>query len=166
MIQKKIGMLGAFATGKTSLTQQFVQRVFSERYLTTVGVRVDRKVCDVGGQQLSMVIWDLHGEDHFQAVRTSYLRGMSGYLLVADGTRPSTLETAIELQARAASVVPDAPFVLLLNKKDLTDQWRLPIDPVDELIKQGWTVHSTSAKTGEHVEESFMWLAERMLSTT
>jgi len=43
VIQKKICMIGAFATGKTSLVSQFVHSIFSDKYHTTVGVKIDKK---------------------------------------------------------------------------------------------------------------------------
>ena len=85
MIQKKICMLGAYAVGKTSLVGRFVRSMFSEKYQTTVGVKIDQKTVNVGDQQVNMMLWDLHGEDEAQKVRLSYLRGASGYILVVDG---------------------------------------------------------------------------------
>jgi hypothetical protein len=60
----------------------------SEEYLSTVGVKVDKKPVRVGGTDVNLVIWDIAGQDDLNAVRLNYLRGASGYLLVADGTRP------------------------------------------------------------------------------
>jgi small GTP-binding protein len=88
MMQKKICMLGAFAVGKTSLVARFVESIFSDRYHTTVGVKIEKKTLQVSGQQWNLIVWDLAGEDEFMQIRMSYLRGSSGYLLVADGTRP------------------------------------------------------------------------------
>ena len=78
MIQKKVCLIGSFATGKTSLVSRFVKSIFSEKYLTTVGVKVDKKDIDLGGQLARLILWDLHGEDELQALRTSDLRGSSG----------------------------------------------------------------------------------------
>ncbi len=78
MIQKKICMLGGYAVGKTSLVQRFVKGIFSEKYLTTVGVKIDKKVVQVGGREVSLILWDLHGEDDFQQVQMSYMRGGFG----------------------------------------------------------------------------------------
>ena len=83
MTSKKICMLGSFAVGKTSLVSQFVSSIFSDKYLSTVGVKVDRKSVSVKGQDVTLMLWDLYGEDGFQRVQKSYLRGASGYLLVA-----------------------------------------------------------------------------------
>jgi small GTP-binding protein len=77
MIQKKICLLGAFAVGKTSLVSRFVKSIFSDRYYTTVGVKIEKKIVRVGEQQWNLIIWDLAGEDEFMQIRMSYLRGAS-----------------------------------------------------------------------------------------
>ena len=100
MIQKKICMLGGFAVGKTSLVARYVTSMFSEKYLTTVGVKIDKKQVAVDGRDVTLMLWDIYGQDDFQDVQTSQLRGMSGYLLVVDGTRRATLETARETASR------------------------------------------------------------------
>ena len=73
MIQKKMCMVGAFATGKTSLVARFVKSIYSDIYQTTVGVKIDKKSLNVGEQELNLILWDLHGEDEFQRVQTSYM---------------------------------------------------------------------------------------------
>ena len=166
MIQKKICMLGAFGVGKTSLVSRFVYSKFSERYLTTVGVKIDRKELKVEGMSVNLVFWDLHGEDEFQKIRSSYLRGMAGYFLVADGTRPETLEVARTLRDFARSCAGDVPCVLLINKCDLIDEWCLENEAWAELVGEGWTVLKTSAKSGENVEQAFRLLAARALHET
>ena len=163
MLQKKICMLGAFAVGKTSLVSRFVHSMFSEKYHTTVGVKIDKKVVELEETSLAMVLWDLHGEDRFQKVRSSYLRGMSGYLLVVDGTRRSTLNTARDLRQRAEEVVGELPFVLLFNKEDLRAEWEVEEEELVELRGEGWPLIETSAKNGTDVEKAFTMLAEKML---
>ncbi|GIW34491.1 MAG: GTP-binding protein [Meiothermus sp.] len=154
-------MLGAFAVGKTSLVARYVHGLFSEKYQTTVGVKIDKKVVTVGHQEVSLVLWDLYGEDQFQRVQPFYLRGSSGYLLVADGTRPETLEVAQTIQQRAEEVLGPVPFILMLNKRDLP--WAVSEALLNNLRASGWDIRYTSAKTGEGVEESFESLAKQML---
>ena len=163
MIQKKICMLGTFAVGKTSLVARFVKSIFSEKYHTTVGVKIDKKTVTLGEQELALVLWDIHGEDEFQKIRQSYLRGTAGYLLVADGTRRATLETAQSLQQNVEGIVGKVPFILLLNKCDLTDEWEIEPAAIEALTARGWTVMNTSAKTGQGVEEAFTLLARKLL---
>ena len=123
MIKKKICMLGAFAVGKTSLVQRYVHSLFSEKYLTTVGVKIDKKTVDAGGAPVDLILWDIHGEDEFQAVRPSYLRGASGCLLVVDGTRRHTLHTAHSLLKRTRDTVGGIPVIFIFNKSDLQASW-------------------------------------------
>lgn len=163
MIQKKICLLGAFAVGKTSLVSRFVKSIYSDQYLTTVGVKVDKKTVTVGDKELNLIVWDLAGEDEFQKVQMSYLRGASGYLLVADGTRSNTLETAKMLRQRVDENIGPTPFVFIVNKSDLADEWEIDDQAIADCQDAGWKVIKASAKTGEGVEEAFKLLAEVIL---
>ena len=165
MIQKKICMLGAFAVGKTSLVSRYVSSLFSEKYLSTVGVKIDKKQVTVDGRDATLMLWDIYGQDDYQNIQASQLRGMSGYLLVVDGTRSATLEIARQLQQKATSVVGPVPFILLLNKADLASQWEIDESAFFKLVEQGWRVVRTSAKTGEGVEQAFTLLAKAMLES-
>ena len=162
MLQNKICMLGGFGVGKTSLVSRFVSSIFSDRYLTTVGVKIDKKKVPLDAGEMTLMLWDIYGQDEFQTVRDSYLRGATGYLLVADGTRYSTLDTAVTLQKRAESVIGRVPFLLLLNKRDLDREWQVDEQTLVTLADQGWRVVKTSAKTGEGVEDAFTTLAREM----
>jgi small GTP-binding protein len=163
MIQKKVCMIGTAGVGKTSLVSKFVHSIFSDKYLTTVGVKIDKKTLMVDGQEVTLVLWDLAGDDDFQRLETSYLRGSGGYLLVADGTRRSTLDHAIEVRQRVASVLGAGPFVLALNKCDLAGEWEIDDALVAELVAQGWKVVKTSARDGTGVEQAFADLSRMMI---
>lgn len=164
MIQKEVGMLGAFAVGKTSLVSRYVHSIFSDKYLTTIGVKIDKKPISLLRGEMELILWDIYGEDEFQKVRMSYLQGASAYLLVADGTRRATLEVAASLQRAAEQEIGKVPFVLALNKVDLADQWQLDQAALEQAGERGWKILRTSARTGEGVEEAFLILARAMAS--
>lgn len=164
MIQKKVCMIGASGVGKTSLVAKFVHSMFSDKYLTTVGVKIDKKTVAVDGAEVMLMIWDLAGDDDYQRLQTSYLRGTSGYLLVADGTRAVTLDQVLGIQTRVAEAVgAQVPFLLALNKADLTGQWEIDEKRMTDLEVRGWKSFKTSAKEGASVEEVFVELGRRML---
>ena len=166
MIQKKICMVGSFAVGKTSLVNRFVKSIFSEKYLTTVGVKIDKKTVDVDGRTVNLMLWDLYGEDEFQKLQMSYLRGSSGYFLVVDGTRKETLDKAMALRKRVAAAVGPVPHLMLFNKADLSEQWEIDLPALKKHLKGAIPVGVTSAKTGQGVEAAFLDLARRMLNVT
>lgn len=163
MLQKKICLLGASAVGKTSLIRRYVHGVFSEKYLTTIGVKIDKKIVHVARETVHLLIWDIYGEDRFQTVSTRYLRGASGYFLVADGTRRQTLDEALALHHRAQEAVGTVPCLLLLNKADLDQAWAISEEDLETLRAEDWTVRRTSAKTGTGVDDAFTRLAARLV---
>jgi small GTP-binding protein len=165
MIQKKICMLGSFSVGKTSLVARYVSSVFSEKYLTTVGVKIDKKALAIDGIDVTLMLWDIYGEDDFQKLRLSYLRGASGYLLVVDGTRRATLDVALALEQKVREEVGALPFIVCLNKADLRPSWEIDVDSLaDRARAGGWDVVNTSAKLGTGVDEAFSLLTRRMLA--
>ena len=161
-MQKKICLLGGFAVGKTSLVSRYVHSMFSDKYLTTIGVKIEKKSVDLVNQQVDLIIWDIYGEDDFQKLRLSYLRGASGYLLVVDGTRRATFETAVSLHATAEQTLGPVPFLLVVNKMDLHEDWEIRDEELDAYSLRGWPVVRTSAKTGDGVERAFVSLTKAM----
>jgi len=153
-------MVGKFGVGKTSLVRRFVDGFFGEKYLTTLGVKIDRKDIPVGGESLALMLWDLAGEDELSRLQISHLRGASGYILVADGCRRDTFTKAIELQGRIAQNFGELPFVFAINKADLRAHWEVTNT---DLADCGWPVFETSARAGSGVEEMFLALAEKLL---
>ena len=162
-LSRKISLLGDFAVGKTSTVARSVRNTFSDSYLTTVGVKVDTKtVIDADGHSLRLVLWDIAGANSLDQMRANYIGGTQGLLLVADGTRSDTVDTVLGLRDQANRLLGrEPPAVLVLNKRDLADEWEVPPDRIRELALQ-LPVFSASARTGEGVEEAFTELADAM----
>lgn len=164
MIQKKICMLGATGVGKTSLVQRFVKSIYSEKYHSTIGVKIDKKTFSVYGEDVTLLLWDLQGEDDEHKIRPSFLRGASGFFVVVDLTRHETLVTAFSIQQMVENEVGDIPFYILLNKTDLTDKIDISDEEIAEIQRNhGWRILRTSAKSGDKVEQAFYELAELMI---
>lgn len=156
-------MLGAFAVGKTALVQQYVHSIFADRYLSTVGVKISKKALNAGGQDMTIVLWDLEGKDDYVDVNISYLRGAMGFFVVADGTRRDTLDIALALRLLAIDLIGPVPHALLVNKADIAPKWEVRESQLAGLQQQGIPVIKTSAKTGLAVADSFNSLANAML---
>ncbi|MDQ6953846.1 MAG: Rab family GTPase [Mariprofundaceae bacterium] len=164
MIQKKICILGAAGVGKTSLTAQFVYSKFSEKYLSTMGVKIDKKVVKIDNTSVNLMIWDIHGEEKYKKITSSYVRGSAGIFTVIDGTRSETIQTAHGILERVHSDIGKIPNIFLLNKSDLSDAWDINEQALAALKKYGDPMYTTSAKTGEHVDLSFQQLTKMLIN--
>jgi len=155
-------MLGDFGVGKTSLVARFVRSTFSDKYLTTVGVKVDSKeITPPGRDPQKLVVWDIAGRSALDALGAHYLRGASALMLVADGTREASLSSALNLLMQSRSLLPDARAVLIVNKLDLVERWEVAPTTLAEL-RRSLPVFETSALSGDGVEEAFADIAARL----
>lgn len=152
-------MVGVFGTGKTSLVQRFVHSLFTDKYHSTVGVKIDRKQVDLEGNTVNLVLWDLAGREQDQEIPTSYFRGSAGIFYVVDGTRRETFDQIFEIKESVTNTIGDVPSLVALNKKDLVDEWRLAQGDYNALMDAGLHAIGTSAKSGDGVEDAFLWLA-------
>lgn len=165
MIQKKICLLGGSSVGKTSLVRQFVQGIFDDKYLTTIGVKVDKKIMTVEDKQVQFLLWDIEGVDQYAHFQQRYLRGASAVIIVIDQTRTQSLLDAFEIynQVKQSS---DIPAVLAINKSDLTAEIDVNQNQFKQFQSQFVLTFQTSAKTGAQVENLFTELAATLISET
>lgn len=175
VISKKMCMVGDFGVGKTSLIRRFVDVQFSDQYLSTVGVKISRKTVELESakQQKSLsaqlMIWDLEGHTKFKGISPTYLQGASGVLIVADVSRPETVERTIEHIQLYNSVNPKGVIIIALNKVDLIDEEKQAVLTEIAYAVAGdkvIAVYTTSAKTGKNVGEIFHKLAYTMVEQT
>lgn len=171
-IQKKICLIGEFGVGKTSLIERFVFNSFSEKYISTLGVRVSQKLLpplpDRQGieKQLNLLIWDIEGAGtNPSRLARNYYQGAAGAILVTDVMRLDNVEAPQQVLQMFKEVAPSAKVVVAVNKidlvPDLPDEASLPmLQWARELSLPSLL---TSAKTGENVEALFLKLARLLL---
>jgi len=159
VIQKKICLLGEFAVGKTSLVRQFVEGRFDDKYLSTIGVKVSRKILTRPYGSLNLLVWDLAGSEQF-STNTGYLQGAAAAIVVCDLTRGETLAGLERYTNQLRAIGVKQPIVYLGNKADLTEQRAISEEALSTAAQAlGGPYLLTSAKTGANVEEAFLKLA-------
>lgn len=159
MIQKKVCILGPTGVGKTSLIKQFVEGIFSEKYKTTIGVKIDKKQVNKEGRGIQLLIWDLEGIDRYCGFNPRYLRGASAYIVAVDQTRSQSLTEGMEILELAKEHYPDTPAFFVINKTDLPYSWHWSENELDSCSQKFALLTKTSAKTGENVESLFNTIA-------
>lgn len=164
-VSKKVCLVGDFGVGKTSLVRRFVDREFSDAYLTTVGVKISRKL--MTHQSMQLLIWDLEGSSKFKSISTTHIQGASGAIIVADFSRAETLEHIQDHIATFLDINPQSKIIIALNKADLVLQE--VVDRNQNAIAKNLAyryegkilgIYATSAKTDVYVDRIFMELAQ------
>jgi small GTP-binding protein len=173
VISKKICLIGDYGVGKTSLIRRFVDRQFSDHYLSTIGVKISRKVIEFpwsnnfSQQSIQLIIWDLEGQTKFHTIAKNYLQGAAGAVIVADLNRQDTLARIRQHIKTAITVNPQGVKILVaLNKCD-----SIASEKIEQLLElaqiqnlsDAIAIYRTSAKTGENVDEIFQKLAHSMM---
>ena len=160
MLSKKVILTGSFGVGKTSLFNRFLYSRFDEKYLSTINAKVDKKVVEIDGESLKLMVWDIAGEASQNQVPKSYFLGAAGVIYVFDLSRPVTLVNFQEDLNYLRNLLPNGEIIVVGNKKDLVSQME-----VDQLVARMGCSYDllTSAKTEENVEEVFLRLGKGLL---
>ena len=166
----KILLLGDSAVGKTTMIKRFIQNEFKEDYKETLGVNIVRKSVNVTelNAKVSLLIWDIAGQERYEERRKFYYEGCYGALLVYDITRFSSFEN-IEikwLKHYKENMEKDVPLILIGNKDDLEDQRYVSKEDAEKLSNKIGALEfiETSAKTGHRVNFAFNELIKSILN--
>jgi len=161
MNQQKVCFIGGSSVGKTSLIRRCVEGIFSEKYLTTIGVKIDKKHIVTNQGETLLLIWDIEGTDAYCGFQARYLKGAGAYVLVIDQSRPNAFKDAVDIY-HLAKQATNAPAFLMINKSDLTNH--LSPQQSDLLSTMEFAAtFSTSAKSGDCVNKAFASIAVHLL---
>ncbi|MFX1344874.1 MAG: GTP-binding protein [Promethearchaeota archaeon] len=165
----KLILLGDFAVGKTSLITRFVQNLFKENYHSTVGVNISQKIVKLDeNTNVKFIIWDVGGQMPKMApYRKKFYEGVNCALIVIDRTRPFSLKNVDKWYNEIKSFIKkDINIILVANKSDLTDKILVSEDDIKSVAnKYRFNYIITSAKTGESVNETFLYIAYKFLAS-
>ena len=167
MIQRnhgnKIVLLGSASVGKTALVLRWTQSKFSQSSQPTVGACYVQRRFVYNDSEEWIQIWDTAGEERYRSMAPIYAAGAIGAVIVADLTRPETLEdveTWIESLERPGKI----PFILVGNKCDLLEDRKINREAaVEKANELGVEYFETSAYTGEGVDTAFEGIARKAL---
>ncbi len=160
MIAKKVLLVGNFGVGKTSLIRRFVLNEFSEDYISTIGVRVSKKVVEYNNDSIKLMIWDVAGTNGNEKIPKTYFLGAHAAMFVFDLSREETYLTIEENLTMVKDLSGLKEITIVGNKKDLLTAEELNnvlnVVSVDvDLV--------TSAKENDNVESAFMKLTAQTL---
>lgn len=160
MIQKKVCLLGTSGVGKTSLIRQYISGIFDDKYLTSIGVKIDKKALETAKGSIQFLLWDIEGVDQYSPFNPRYVRGASAVIIVVDKSQKQSFIEGGDIYDSVKNLI-DCPIVLAINKSDLHDD--IAMNESVKLQSLFNLCFKTSAKTGEQIEEMFISLADLLI---
>jgi small GTP-binding protein len=160
----KIIFIGDEGVGKTSLVARYATSQFKADYLPTLGANVVAKEYSYENRILTLLVWDIAGQEMFSQVRDKYYGGTSMAVLVYDVTSKKTLtNTKNWLADMRSAASANTPLLLVGNKTDLPNR-SVSREDGEKLARElGASFLETSAKTGENVRKLFDVVAKLLI---
>ena len=116
----KLIIIGDSGIGKSCLLNRFADDIFTDSYISTIGVDFKIRTIEVNGRLCKLQIWDTAGQERFRTITSSYYRGAHGIILVFDITNPESFANCemwlTEVQRYATDQVK---IILVGTKSDL-----------------------------------------------
>ena len=161
----KLLLIGNSSVGKSSLLVRFVDDIWEENFVPTIGVDFKLKTLEIDGKKVKLQIWDTAGQERFKNITASYYRGGNGVLVVYDITDRDSFNNLnswlIEIEKNANKNV----FKLLIgNKNDLESERKVSYNEGKEFAdSNGMQFIETSAKTSDKVYDAFKLLTNEII---
>ncbi|XP_033733923.1 GTP-binding protein YPTC1-like [Pecten maximus] len=159
-------LIGDSGVGKSSLLLRFADDVFSDTYISTIGVDFKIRTVKIEDKTVRLQIWDTAGQDRFKTITSSFYRGAHGIMLVYDVTDMESfrhVETWIQEVEKYGGC--DSSMILVGNKSDMTGKRVVTYTMGKEYAERlGITFLETSAKSTTNVETLFLSLTSEVKS--
>lgn len=160
MYRYKLILFGNMGVGKTSLIERFVNDKFEEDYQSTMGYNVYEKRVIYNGTVISLMIFDVGGQEKFRRLRHFYARGANAAFIVYDLTDPASFTNVIVWKNDLHEFAGEIPFIIIGNKLDLNNRQVKKEEGLTLCSLLGaHAYYETSAKTGIGVEDAFYQIA-------
>ena len=164
----KVLLLGNSNVGKSSLFLRFVDDIWNDTFVPTIGVDFKIKTFDIDEKKIKMQIWDTAGQERFKNIIASYYRGAHGILLLYDVTDKDSFKNLnnwlIEIEKNANKNVLK---ILIGNKTDLEDKRVISYNQGKEFADNyGLKFIETSAKKNLNVNEAFETLGRELMKAS
>lgn len=152
----KTVLIGDSGVGKSSILSNYIKKQFLPDQQTTLGASFWEKKLVEDTKLFSYQFWDTAGQERYRSLCPMYLRNANIIIMVYDC---NVINSQQELKKWYKEIVksnnPFCKFVIVGNKKDLVDNFKLDDGALDLVNYLKCDHLLTSAKTGENIENLF-----------
>ena len=160
----KVLIIGNSGVGKSCLLLRFAEDMFSDNYISTIGVDFKIRKLELEGKSIKLQIWDTAGQERFRTITKSYYRGSNGIVVVYDITDRESFEQVqhwmSEIDAHAQA---DVCRLLVGNKCDLAENRVVTLSEAEQFAQHHQLQYlETSAMNGTNVKDAFVKVATQI----
>lgn len=164
----KIVAGGQGGVGKTTFLLRYMTHEFVGDTSLTIGVNFHTSKLKHGEENVTLMLWDLGGQDRFRFVQGSYIKGAVAALVFFDVGRLKTLfELEDWFKLIRDNTSPTIPMLLVGTKIDLEDEAtqamakKEALHMVQEHHLVGYV--PTSSRSGKNVEEAIHQMVDVLM---
>ena len=164
----KILLLGDSTVGKTCFLLRYTDDTFLDMHMATIGLDYRLKTMILDDHKIVKIqLWDTAGQDKFRAITRNYYKGARGIILIYDVTNVKSYENIKKwINEIKEEISEKVSIVLVANKIDNTAERKISKVQGEKLAKDYEVAFfETSAKTGEGVNESVLYLVQKIVET-
>ena len=164
----KILLLGDSTVGKTCFLLRYTDDTFLDVHMATIGLDYRLKTMILNDQKIVKVqLWDTAGQDKFRAITRNYYKGAKGIILIYDVTNIKSYENIKKWINEIKDEISDKVTIILIgNKIDNVVQRKITKEQGEKLASDyNVAFFETSAKTGEGINESVLYLVKKIMET-
>ena len=152
----KILILGDMSVGKTTLLLKYIDNYIPELYISTLGIDYKTKKIVYNNTNIILQIWDTAGQEKFQVVTKSFVKGSDGIIYMYDITQKQSfinikrwLEDTEDYSLRAKKIIVG-------NKIDMEERREVTEEMKNKLLNEiDIDLVEISAKKDLNVNEVF-----------
>lgn len=159
----KLLLIGDTNIGKSSLLLRYTDNVFTNNFMSTIGIDFRVKVLNYDNKKIKLQIWDTTGQERFINITNAYYRNAMLVLLVYDVTNMKSFENIkIWMHYVKEHASKDVIVMLVGNKSDKEN--RVVTYEMGKLLADELNIKfiETSAKENLNVNETFTMIVQQL----
>lgn len=154
-IKLKLITLGNSAAGKSSLLMKYFDNIFSNTYITTIGIDFKVKTLTIDDKTYKFSIWDTAGQERFRTITFSYVRNVNGILLLFDVSDRKSFLSVSQWMKDIYDIDKSFQIFLIGNKIDRVAERQVSYEEAKEFADtRKIDYYEISCKRGTNVKET------------
>lgn len=163
----KIIIIGESNSGKTTLTKSYINNMYVDNKISTIGVDFGIKLVDLDGKSIKLQLWDTAGQERFRAISHIYYKNSDAVILLYDISDKDTFNRLNYWLDEVSRFMPDAfdvPKLLIGAKCDLEEERKVSVLEGKKFAEDNNLMFlEVSSKTNFNVELAFKILVQSLL---